>query len=226
MNSILRLDGISKSFDSPSGGGSLEILRDINLEIREGESLSITGRSGSGKSTLLYIASLIEKPTQGRVFYDGQDATAWDDRRLATLRRERMGFVFQNSLLLEDFSALENVMLVLLNRGFAKDDARRKAVDMLTAMGLGNRLDHRPMMLSGGERQRVAIARAVCPGPAILFADEPTGSLDEESQSMVEDLLFSLVRERGIALMLVTHDSAFAGRCSRVLTLSHKELRC
>lgn len=226
MNSILRLEGISKSFDSPSGGGSLEILRDINLEIREGESLSITGRSGSGKSTLLYIASLIEKPTQGRVFYDGQDATAWDDRRLATLRRERMGFVFQNSLLLEDFSALENVMLVLLNRGFAKDDARRKAVDMLTAMGLGNRLDHRPMMLSGGERQRVAIARAVCPGPAILFADEPTGSLDEESQSMVEDLLFSLVRERGIALMLVTHDSAFAGRCSRVLTLSHKELRC
>ena len=117
-------------------------------------------------------------------------------------------------------------MLVLLNRGFAKDDARRKAVDMLTAMGLGDRLDHRPMMLSGGERQRVAIARAVCPGPAILFADEPTGSLDEESQSMVEDLLFSLVRERGIALMLVTHDSAFAGRCSRVLTLSHKELRC
>ena len=226
MNSILRLDGISKSFDSPSGGGSLEILRDINLEISEGESLSITGRSGSGKSTLLYIASLIEKPTQGRVFYDGQDATAWDDRRLATLRRERMGFVFQNSLLLEDFSALENVMLVLLNRGFAKDDARRKAVDMLTAMGLGDRLDHRPMMLSGGERQRVAIARAVCPGPAILFADEPTGSLDEESQSMVEDLLFSLVRERGIALMLVTHDSAFAGRCSRVLTLSHKELRC
>ena len=226
MNSILRLDGISKSFDSPSGGGSLEILRDIDLEIREGESLSITGRSGSGKSTLLYIASLIEKPTQGRVFYDGQDATAWDDRRLATLRRERMGFVFQNSLLLEDFSALENVMLVLLNRGFAKDDARRKAVDMLTAMGLGDRLDHRPMMLSGGERQRVAIARAVCPGPAILFADEPTGSLDEESQSMVEDLLFSLVRERGIALMLVTHDSAFAGRCSRVLTLSHKELRC
>lgn len=226
MNSILRLDGISKSFDNPSGGGSLEILRDINLEISEGESLSITGRSGSGKSTLLYIASLIEKPTQGRVFYDGQDATAWDDRRLATLRRERMGFVFQNSLLLEDFSALENVMLVLLNRGFAKDDARRKAVDMLTAMGLGDRLDHRPMMLSGGERQRVAIARAVCPGPAILFADEPTGSLDEESQSMVEDLLFSLVRERGIALMLVTHDSAFAGRCSRVLTLSHKELRC
>ena len=226
MNSILRLDGISKSFDSPSGGGSLEILRDINLEIREGESLSITGRCGSGKSTQRYLASLIEKPTQGRVFYDGQDATAWDDRRLATLRRERMGFVFQNSLLLEDFSALENVMLVLLNRGFAKDDARRKAVDMLTAMGLGDRLDHRPMMLSGGERQRVAIARAVCPGPAILFADEPTGSLDEESQSMVEDLLFSLVRERGIALMLVTHDSAFAGRCSRVLTLSHKELRC
>lgn len=226
MNSILRLDGISKSFDSPSGGGSLEILRDIDLEIREGESLSITGRSGSGKSTLLYIASLIEKPTKGRVFYDGQDATAWDDRRLAALRRERMGFVFQNSLLLEDFSALENVMLVLLNRGFAKDDARRKAVDMLTSMGLGDRLDHRPMMLSGGERQRVAIARAVCPGPAILFADEPTGSLDEESQSMVEDLLFSLVGERGIALMLVTHDSAFAGRCSRVLTLSHKGLRC
>lgn len=226
MNSILRLDGISKSFDSPSGGGSLEILRDIDLEIREGESLSITGRSGSGKSTLLYIASLIEKPTQGRVFYDGQDATAWDDRRLAALRRERMGFVFQNSLLLEDFSALENVMLVLLNRGFAKDDARRKAVDMLTSMGLGDRLDHRPMMLSGGERQRVAIARAVCPGPAILFADEPTGSLDEESQSMVEDLLFSLVGERGIALMLVTHDSAFAGRCSRVLTLSHKGVRC
>ena len=224
MNSILRLDGISKSFDSPSGGGSLEILRDINLEIREGESLSITGRSGSGKSTLLYIASLIEKPTQGRVFYDGQDATAWDDRRLATLRRERMGFVFQNSLLLEDFSALENVMLVLLNRGFAKDDARRKAVDMLTAMGLGDRLDHRPMMLSGGERQRVAIARALAISPRIIFADEPTGSLDEKSADIVEDMLLDAARSTGAALVYVTHNSAFASRADRTLLLSEGRL--
>lgn len=224
MKRILGLEGVSKSFDGPLGHERLEILHDIDLEIGEGESISVTGRSGSGKSTLLYVASLIEKPSAGRVFYDDVDTVDWDDRRIAALRRDRMGFVFQNSLLLDDFSALENVMLPLLNKGLPKAEAHRQAACMLIQMGLGDRLDHRPMMLSGGERQRVAIARAVCPRPSILFADEPTGALDEESQSLVEDLLFSLVEEHGIALMLVTHDRTFADRCSRVLTLSHKEL--
>ena len=139
MKRILGLEGVSKSFDGPLGHERLEILHDIDLEIGEGESISVTGRSGSGKSTLLYVASLIEKPSAGRVFYDDVDTVDWDDRRIAALRRDRMGFVFQNSLLLDDFSALENVMLPLLNKGLPKAEAHRQAACMLTQMGLGDR---------------------------------------------------------------------------------------
>lgn len=222
---ILSLESVSKSFDMPSGGGKLEILRSIDLTVRRGEGLSIVGKSGSGKSTLLYIAALIEKPSSGRVLYSGLDATDMSDAQLATLRRERMGFVFQNSLLLEDFSALENVAMPLLNKGLRPKEAFARAQELLEAFSLGQRSGHRPFELSGGERQRVAIARALSTGPEIIFADEPTGALDEESQSIVEDMLLEQVRERGVALMLVTHNLAFASRLERSLTLCGKELR-
>ena len=202
----------------------LEILRSVSLELPHGASLAIVGKSGSGKSTLLYIASLIEAPSSGRIFYDGRDVTGLTGDERAVLRREKMGFVFQNSLLLDDFSALENVMLPLMNSGLAKKKAEVQAEELLARLRLGDRLTHRPFELSGGERQRVAIARALCTKPSVVFADEPTGALDEESQSLVEDLLLDTVRQEGSALLLVTHNLSFARRLDEVCTLSHKEL--
>lgn len=222
---VLALEDIGKTFRAVTRDGKdLEILRSVSFSLERGESLSIVGRSGSGKSTLLYIASLIEKPTSGRVLYSGVDTSSLGERQSAALRREKMGFVFQNSLLLEDFSALENVMIPLLNCGVRKAEAKKRSEEILERIGLEKRLDHRPFELSGGERQRVAIARAIVTRPEIVFADEPTGALDEESQSLVEDMLFSLVRDEGIALLLVTHNSAFASKSDRTMTLVHRGL--
>ena len=218
---VLRLENICKSF---SGPGGVDVLKDINLTLHKGESISVQGKSGSGKSTLLYIASLIEKPTSGSVFYSGSDVTGFSDSRLSSLRRDKMGFVFQHSLLLEDFSALENAALPLLNRGVKKKDAFEKASVLLAHLGLGERLQHRPAAMSGGERQRTAIARAVITSPDIIFADEPTGSLDEESASMIEDLLFSLVCDNGLSMILVTHNPQFAAKAEHHYMLTHKEL--
>lgn len=221
----LSLENVSKSFDGPSKDApKLEILRSVSLELPHGGSLAIVGKSGSGKSTLLYIASLIEAPSSGRILYDGRDVTGLTGDERAVLRREKMGFVFQNSLLLDDFSALENVMLPLMNSGLAKKKAEVQAEELLARLRLGDRLTHRPFELSGGERQRVAIARALCTKPSVVFADEPTGALDEESQSLVEDLLLDTVRQEGSALLLVTHNLSFARRLDEVRTLSHKEL--
>lgn len=223
MNTVLRLESVCKSF--PVAGGELEILKDVNLSLSKGEGASIVGKSGSGKSTLLYIAALIEKPTSGTVWYSDSDVTSAGDASLAALRKEKMGFVFQNSLLLDDFSALENVMIPLMNTGVRKKDAQKRASELLDRLGLAERLDHRPFELSGGERQRVAIARSVICEPDIIFADEPTGSLDEESQILIENLLLSLVHEKGLALLLVTHNETFASRLEHRYILSHKELR-
>ena len=222
MNTVLRLESVCKSF--PVADGDLEILNDVNLTLSKGESASIVGKSGSGKSTLLYIAALIEKPTSGTVWYSDRDVSSASDASLAALRKEKMGFVFQNSLLLEDFSALENVMIPLMNTGVRKKDAHKRAGELLSRLGLAERLDHRPFELSGGERQRVAIARSVICEPDIIFADEPTGSLDEESASMIEDLLFSLVCDNGLSMILVTHNPQFAAKAEHHYMLTHKEL--
>lgn len=221
----LRLEGVTKSFPSPSGGGELEILGGVDFTLEKGESASIVGKSGSGKSTLLYIAALIESPTKGRVYHDCVDVTDLPDSKVARLRRESMGFIFQNSLLLEDFSALENVAFPLLNKGVAKKEAFARAEETLGRLGLSGRGGHRPFELSGGERQRVAIARAIAPRPALIFADEPTGALDEESAALTEDMLLSLVAEEGLSMVLVTHNTAFASRLASRWELSRKELR-
>lgn len=221
---ILELVGVSKTFKSPSGAVELEVLRNISLTLHRGEIVSISGRSGSGKSTLLHIAALVEEADSGKVIINGQDTAGLSEAGRAALRRDHMGFIFQNSMLLEDFSALENTAFPLMLSGMGRKEAYDEASALLDRLGLGGRLDHRPFELSGGERQRVALARAVINKPSIVFADEPTGALDEESAAQVEDMLFEAVSSLGISLLLVTHNTAFAARSSRSLTLTHKEL--
>lgn len=215
---VLKLEHIRKVFPSPSGD-DLEILKDIDLEIRKGEAVSIVGQSGSGKSTLLSIAALLLSHDSGNVLYNGKDITDLNEKKIASIRSRSMGFVFQSSLLLEDFSALENVAMPLMIQKMDKKSALNKASEYLSLMGLEDRASHRPKALSGGERQRVAIARALVTSPDIIFADEPTGALDEASASNVEALLLTAIKDKNLSMLLVTHNVSFAKRCDRCLTL-------
>lgn len=215
---ILTLKDIRKTFPSPDGE-RLEILKAINLEIKRGESVAIVGQSGSGKSTLLGISALLLSPDSGEILYDGENALDVRDKELSLLRSKKMGFIFQSSLLLEDFSALENVAMPLMIQGYDKKESFKRAEEYLSLMDLSSRSSHRPALLSGGERQRVAIARALAPNPSMIFADEPTGALDEESAKNVEALLLSAIKEKNLSLLLVTHNLSFARKCDRCLTL-------
>jgi putative ABC transport system ATP-binding protein len=198
-------------------GGELEILKGITLEIKPGESVAIVGASGSGKSTLLGLLAGLDEASGGRVLIGGTDLGALDEDGRALLRGERIGFVFQSFQLLPALTALENVMLPLELKG--RGDARSQAEQFLQRVGLAARTHHYPRQLSGGEQQRVAIARAFANGPAILFADEPTGNLDTRTGAHIIDLLFALNLEQGTTLVLVTHDPELAGRCQRRLCL-------
>ena len=198
--------------------GSLTILHNIEFQLRPRESVAIVGASGSGKSTLLSILAGLDVPTAGTVVVAGTDLFRLDEDARAALRAQQMGFVFQSFQLLGNLNALENVMLPLELRGDA--GARDRAAAMLERVGLGSRLRHYPKYLSGGEQQRVALARAFVTEPPLLFADEPTGSLDAATGAAVTDLMFTLNRERGSTLVLVTHDPAMAARCGRTLTIA------
>jgi len=214
-NAILRTKGIGKTVRS--GSGELVILRDIDLQVTPGEAVAVVGASGSGKSTLLALLAGLDTPSAGSVAIDGQDLFSLDEDRRAALRARRVGFVFQSFQLLPALTALENVMLPLeLSDG---EFPGERAKEMLARVGLGERLHHYPKHLSGGEQQRVALARAFVVRPKLLFADEPTGSLDAASGAAVIDLLFELNREHGATLVLVTHDEALAARCARVVRL-------
>ncbi len=215
---ILTLKDIRKTFPSPDGE-RLEILKAINLEIKRGESVAIVGQSGSGKSTLLGISALLLSPDSGEILYEGENALDVRGKELSLLRSKKMGFIFQSSLLLEDFSALENVAMPLMIQGYDKKESFKRAEEYLSLMCLSSRSSHRPALLSGGERQRVAIARALAPNPSMIFADEPTGALDEESAKNVETLLLSAIKEKNLSLLLVTHNLSFARKCDRCLTL-------
>ena len=223
MNDVLRLENVRKSFPSPAGG-SLEILSGVDLAVREGEIVAIEGRSGSGKSTLLYVAALLSPYDSGKVELLGRNASDTGRDEQLAMRRTSIGFVFQSSLLLSDFTALENAAMPLLIQGRSRSEAYDKALSMLSLLGLSERKDHRPDRLSGGERQRVAIARALAISPRIIFADEPTGSLDEKSADIVEDMLLDAARNTGAALVYVTHNSSFASRADRTLLLSEGRL--
>jgi putative ABC transport system ATP-binding protein len=215
-DSIVRAERLGKQVASPAG--DLVILSDVDVDVRRGESVAIVGVSGSGKSTLLGLLAGLDLPSTGRVLLSGSDLNTLDEDGRARLRSRRVGFVFQSFQLLPSLTALENVMLPLELGGSAEPDGAARA--MLGQVGLAARLDHYPNQLSGGEQQRVAIARAFAADPELLFADEPTGNLDQRTGGQIIDLLFRLNRERGTTLVLVTHDHAIADYCDRVLTLS------
>ena len=196
----------------------LEILRGIDLEIKRGETAAIVGASGSGKSTLLGLLAGLDAPSSGEITLDGTNIVYLDEDERATLRSEKVGFVFQNFQLLPALTALENVMLPLELAGI--DDAREKSEEFLSRVGLAERFHHYPRTLSGGEQQRVAIARAFASQPVILFADEPTGNLDTTTGATVVELLFGLNKEEGTTLVLVTHDNTLADRCQRKFTMT------
>ena len=199
--------------------GDLAILHDISFEIGQGESIAIVGASGSGKSTLLSLLAGLDLPSHGQIELMGQNLNLLDEDGRARLRGKSIGFVFQSFQLLPHLTALENVMLPLEIAGGSQSEASLVAQQWLEKVGLGQRANHFPKTLSGGEQQRVALARAFINQPDILFADEPTGSLDEASGSRVIELLFELNRENSSTLVLVTHDPALAARCGRQLSL-------
>jgi len=212
---IIEVDRVSKSVQDATG--ELTILHDISFHLLARESVAIVGASGSGKSTLLSILAGLDKPSRGTVRLRGQDMFALDEDARAALRGAELGFVFQSFQLLANLTALENVMLPLELRG--ERDAKALATQMLQRVGLGQRLGHYPRVLSGGEQQRVALARAFVVRPALLLADEPTGSLDFATGAQVMALMFELNREAGTTLVLVTHDQAIAERCDRQLRI-------
>jgi len=216
------IEAIGLGKEVPSGDGRLVILHEISFKVMAGEAVAIVGASGSGKSTLLGLLAGLDVPTRGRVRLAGQDLFGLNEDARASLRGAMLGFVFQSSQLLPALSALENVMLPLELAG--RSGARADAEQMLSRVGLAQRLGHYPKHLSGGEQQRVAIARAFAARPGLLLADEPTGNLDAATGAAIIDLMFAINAEQGTTLVLVTHDEAIARRCSRVLKLKSGEL--
>ena len=212
---IIAVEHVFKSVTDSTG--TLGILRDIDFRLAARETAAIVGASGSGKSTLLSIIAGLDTPTRGTVRLDGQDLFAIDEDARAALRAQKVGFVFQSFQLMGNLTALENVMLPL--ELAERRDARKAATEMLARVGLGQRLSHYPKVLSGGEQQRVALARAFVVQPAVLLADEPTGSLDFATGETIMKLMFELNRELGTTLVLVTHDRAIAAQCERRITI-------
>jgi putative ABC transport system ATP-binding protein len=219
---LLELKGVSKEF--PSGGEILRVLSGVDIVILPGETLAIMGPSGSGKSTLLGILAGLERPTAGAARRDGEDASAWDEERLALWRRKRVGFVFQSFRLMPTLTAVENASFPLELLGTAPSEAASRAAALLGELGLGDRLSHRPSQLSGGEQQRVAIARAYAHKPALILADEPTGSLDRATAARVLDALLDVNARSGSALVIVTHDPMAAERLGRRVRLENGRL--
>ena len=213
---VVELRGVSKGY-GPPGSGHIEVLSGIDLAVLSGESIAITGPSGSGKSTLLNVLGTLDLPDAGEVWLEGREVERLDARELARVRNRRVGLIFQLHHLLPHLGVLENALVPALVSGdpTAPERARR----LLERVGLGHRLDHRPAQLSGGERQRAAVVRALVNRPALLLADEPTGSLDRRSAESLADLLVELNREEGTALVVATHAPALAARMGRALEL-------
>ena len=218
---MLEISAVTKQYPAP--GGSLTVLSGVSLSLKRGDAAAIMGPSGAGKSTLLYIAGGLEPPTTGRVTLDGSDPYQIGEKELAAFRNQKIGFLFQDHCLLPQCSVLENVLIPTL---VAKDRAAypQRARELLTQVGLGERLDHRPSELSGGEKQRVALARALIRQPLMLLCDEPTGNLDEASAGVVADLLLELHKRQEAILIVVTHSGDLAARFPLRYELRHANL--
>ncbi|MCB2097398.1 MAG: ABC transporter ATP-binding protein [Parvularculaceae bacterium] len=215
---VLRLASVSRRY------GDLVILQPSDFALKRGETVALLGPSGSGKSSLLHIAGLLETPSDGDVVIDGVATSKLDDAAKTRLRRDYLGFVYQFHHLLPEFSALGNVALPQLIRGAKRIEAENEAKRLLTALGLGERLDHQPGQLSGGEQQRTAIARALANHPKVLLADEPTGNLDPKTSDRVFEALLEIVTSEGLAALVATHDSRLARRLDRVIVIRDQKL--
>ena len=217
MSEVLRLDAITRRYKE--GEGQLEVFSGLDLSLRAGEIVALVGQSGAGKSSLLHIAGLLEAPTSGEIHIEGTAASKLPDAERTRIRRNTIGFVYQAHHLLPEFTALENVVLPQMIAGRPRGEAAKEAERLLTVVGLGQRLTHRPSQLSGGEQQRVAIARALANKPRILLADEPTGNLDERTADVVLAEFLRLVREEGSAALVATHNERLADKMDRVVRL-------
>ncbi|MEO8601028.1 MAG: ABC transporter ATP-binding protein [bacterium] len=213
---LIRARGLSKAYGERN---RVEVLRDLDLDVAAGEAVVVVGQSGVGKSTLLHVLGALDTPSAGEVAFDGVPLARLSEKELAALRNKEIGFIFQFHHLLPDFSALENAMMPGLIRGLAWDDAAARARRVLTLVGLGHRLEHKPGELSGGEQQRVAVARAIVLEPRAVLADEPTGNLDPATADDVHQLLLGLKRDQGIALVIVTHNEHLAALADRTLRM-------
>lgn len=213
---ILRVRGLSKTY--MQGKIPVHALRDVSFDVSKGEFLSIVGPSGSGKSTFLSMIGLLDKPTKGSIFIDGIEVTRATDSDAPKIRREKIGFVFQHFNLIPTLSALENVDLAMRFARVPKTRRKERAIELLTRMGLSDRINHKPSELSGGEQQRVAIARAMANKPAIILADEPTGEVDTKTRDMIVELLRGL-SENGQTILIVTHDTAVSARTKRIIRM-------
>ena len=210
---MIEICGVNKSF------GSLQVLKEINLQIRDGEIVTIVGPSGAGKTTLLQIMGTLSPADSGMIRYSGEDVTVMKDKALSKFRNSHIGFVFQFHQLLPEFTALENVILPALIGGASKREAVKRGEELLNKLGLGGRLEHRPAELSGGEKQRVAIARALINKPDVIFADEPTGSLDSRNREEIKQLFHDLRRDLNQTIVIVTHDTSLTEVADRVVTM-------
>jgi lipoprotein-releasing system ATP-binding protein len=214
----LEARGVEKSF-TLGDGRPLHILRGVDLVVERGEAVAIVGQSGSGKSTLLHILGGLDRPSAGEVLLSGERMAERGSEALARIRNQKVGFVFQFHHLLREFTAEENAAMPALVAGVPEAQARRDARELLSAVGLGDRLENRPWQLSGGEQQRVAVARALVNASPLLLADEPSGNLDPDTSEGLHDLLFRIRADRGLALVLVTHNRELAARADRILAL-------
>ena len=217
MSDLIQVENLHKSF--LEGGKEIHVLQGLDLQLGEGERIAIVGDSGVGKSTLLHILGTLDHPTSGRVVFRGRDLSELSDEEISHFRNQEIGFVFQFHYLLPDFSALENIMLPALIRGWERERACESAVRLLEMVGLKDRAAHRPGKLSGGEQQRVAVARSLILEPKLILADEPTGDLDPHTGAEVEKLLLRLNSEKGLGLVIATHNQQLAGKIGRSVEL-------
>jgi lipoprotein-releasing system ATP-binding protein len=222
MAEMLRLENVSRRYKE--GEGQLEVFRDLNMSLQTGEIVALVGPSGVGKSSLLHMAGLLEAPSGGEIYINGAAVSRLPEQDRTRIRRDTIGFVYQAHHLLPEFDALENVVLPQMIAGKSRADAGVEAKRLLTSLGLGERLTHRPAQLSGGEQQRVAIARALANKPRILLADEPTGNLDPRTAGGVFDALLQITRAEGLAALIATHNFQLAARMDRSLVLEQGKL--